>query len=638
MLDLLPTMEQLDLFTEGDLFQAYKLFGAHIEKRDGVIGVRFTVWVPNAKSVHVVGDFNGWIGEQHRMHKVEEYGVWNIFIPHLVEGDLYKYEIHTMSNQVLLKSDPYAFFSEKRPQTASIVKSLNHYHWQDDNWQSEKRKSNVHAKPMNIYEVHLGSWKKRNNEGLSYEQLADELVEYVIGMGYTHIELLPLMEHPYDRSWGYQITGYYSLTSRYGTPEQFMYFVDRCHQNGIGVILDWVPGHFCKDEHGLRQFDGTPLYEHEDMMKAEKPLWGTLSFDYNKPEVVSFLISNALFWMDVYHIDGFRVDAVASMINLNFDKPRHQHIKNKNGSTENLEALQFIKKLNETVFQYFPDALMMAEDSSDWPLVSAPTYDGGLGFNFKWNMGWMNDMLRYMETDSIFRPYEHKLITFSLLYAFSENYVLPFSHDEVVHGKKSMLNKMPGDYWQKFANLRLIYSYQMTHPGKKLNFMGSELAQFEEWKDLEQIDWMLLNFEMHDKYQQFVKELNFFYKLEPALWELDSYPSGFQWMDANNDKDCIISFIRKGDDEESILVICNFTALVHQNYLIGVNMPGVYEEIFNSDELKYGGSGQKNGRVKAQLKSCNFQDFSIQLTIPPLATIMFKRVPAVPKEIEGEIK
>ncbi|NDI34466.1 1,4-alpha-glucan branching protein GlgB [Chengkuizengella sediminis] len=635
MIGLLPTIEHLDLFKEGNLYHAFKVFGAHLKCEGEEVGVRFTVWAPHAKEVRVVGDFNDWSGKQHRMHELEGTGVWSLFVPQLFEGTIYKYEIHTNEDKVLLKSDPYAFYSEKRPQTASIVKPLDLYEWQDKEWQDEKRHKNVLNTPMNIYEVHLGTWRKENNETLSYFELANKLIEYVVSMGYTHIELLPIMEHPYDRSWGYQITGYYSITSRYGTPEQFMYFVDRCHQNGIGVILDWVPGHFCKDDHGLREFDGSPLYEYKDVIKAEKPLWGTLSFDYNKPEVVSFLISNALFWMDVYHIDGFRVDAVASMISLNFDKPQGHQLKNKDGGTENIEAISFIKKLNQAVFHHYPNALMMAEDSSDRPLVSAPTYAGGLGFNFKWNMGWMNDMLRYMETDPIFRPYEHQLITFSLLYTYSENYILPFSHDEVVHGKKSMLNKMPGDYWQKFANLRLLYSYQMAHPGKKLTFMGGEIAQFDEWKDLEQMDWMLLDFDMHRMFQQFVKSLNTFYKQESALWESDFHHSGFMWMDADNDKESIISFIRKGRcEKEVILVVCNFTPLVHQSYDIGVNMPGIYEEVFNSDDVKFGGTGQKSGTVKADLKACHFQNFSIQLTIPPLATIMLKRIPATPKEIE----
>ncbi|NBI28050.1 1,4-alpha-glucan branching protein GlgB [Chengkuizengella marina] len=634
MIDLLPTIEHLDLFKEGNLFHAFKVFGAHLECEGEEMGVRFTAWAPNAKEVRVVGDFNDWNGKEHTMHEIESTGVWSLFIPQLFDGTLYKYEIHTNEDKVFLKSDPYAFYSERRPQTASIVKSLNVYKWQDEQWQDKKRKTNVLSNPINIYEVHLGTWKKVNNESLSYFELANKLIEYVVSMGYTHIELLPIMEHPFDRSWGYQVTGYYSITSRYGTPEQFMYFVDRCHQNGIGVILDWVPGHFCKDDHGLREFDGTPLYEYKDGMKAEKPSWGTLSFDYSKPEVVSFLISNALFWMDVYHIDGLRVDAVESMINLNFDKPPGQHIKNKQGGTENIEAISFIKKLNETVFHHYPNALMMAEDSSNWPCVTSPTYMGGLGFNFKWNMGWMNDMLRYMESDPIYRPYKHQLITFSLLYTYSENYILPFSHDEVVHGKKSMLNKMPGEYWQKFANLRLLYSYQMAHPGKKLTFMGGELAQFEEWKDLEQIDWMLLDFDMHHMFQQFVRSLNLFYKQECALWESDYHHSGFMWMDADNNKDSIISFIRKGRcEEEIILVVCNFTPLSRQSYDIGVHIPGIYEEVFNSDDVRFGGTGRKNGKVKAGLKSCHFQDFSIQLTIPPLATIMLKRIPAISKEI-----
>ncbi|OIJ12491.1 1,4-alpha-glucan branching enzyme [Anaerobacillus alkalilacustris] len=628
MADIILSDHDLYLFHQGNLFYSYNFMGAHISTEKGEKGVRFTVWAPNAVEVRVVGSFNNWNGYEHKMEKITNNGIWTMFIPGLKEGDLYKYEILAKSGEVFQKSDPYAFYSELRPNTASKVTSLRGYQWNDDEWQQKKMERNVYEEPLLIYEVHLGSWKL-NEEGefLTYRELAHELVDYVSEMGYTHIEILPINEHPYDRSWGYQLTGYYSVTSRFGTLDDFKYFVDMCHQKGIGVILDWVPGHFCKDAHGLRLFDGGPVFEYEDIHKAEKKEWGTLTFDFGRPEVQSFLISNALFWMDLFHIDGLRVDAVSSMLYYNHGKSDDDvDVRNTYGGYENLEAISFIRKLNETVFHYYPNALMMAEESTAWPNVSGPTYLGGLGFNFKWNMGWMNDMLKYMEMDPIYRKFHHNLITFSFFYAYSENFLLPMSHDEVVHGKKSLLNKMPGDYWQKFANLRAFYGYMAAHPGKKLLFMGSEFGQFSEWKDLEDLDWEILGYEMHGKMHKFVNQLNKFYLNEPAFWELDHEHQGFQWIDPNNYEQSIVSFIRKGHkDNEQLIILCNFTPVVYHDYKVGVPFYADYVEEFNSDSMEFGGSGQKNeGIIKAIDENWHNQPYSIQVTIPPLSFVVFR--------------
>ncbi|MFJ8259742.1 1,4-alpha-glucan branching protein GlgB [Peribacillus asahii] len=618
----------LYLFHEGTLYESYKLLGAHFVKKANQEGVRFTVWAPHARGVSVVGDFNHWNGEKHQMERIERSGIWVLFVPDLKEGQLYKYEIHTPSNHIILKADPYAFYSELRPKTASVIKRLDTYNWQDSKWMVHRKKADVYHKPMSIYEVHIGTWKqKETGEFYTYRELADELIEYVVDNGFTHIELMPVMEHPYDKSWGYQLTGYYSLTSRYGTPEDFMYFVDQCHQHQIGVILDWVPAHFCKDAHGLGKFDGTPLYEPIDFRRAERPAWGTYSFDFSKPEVVSFLISNAMFWMDVYHIDGFRIDAVSSMVYLNHDNPLPERISNQYGEEENLEAIAFIKKLNEAVFHKYPTALMMAEEATDWPLVTSPTDVGGLGFNFKWNMGWVNDILRYMKLDISHRPYHHNLLTFSLFYAFSENFVLSFSHDDVVHGKRSLLNKMPGDYWQKFANLRLLYGYFITHPGKKLLFMGGEFGQFIEWKDEEQLDWLLLDYESHTKLARFFRALQHFYQQSSCLWRLDHDQEGFEWIDPNNHKQSIISFIRKGKRKgDYALIVCNFSADVHHNFRIGVPSLGKYIEVLNSDDVSFGGTGQCNRQpIAVQKKPYHNQPYSMEITVPPLAISVFMK-------------
>jgi 1,4-alpha-glucan branching enzyme len=543
-------------------------------------------------------------------------------VPEIGAGDRYKYELIGPQGERRLKSDPFAFQTELRPATASLVSPLDGYEWQDEEWQASKRRTPPYERPMLIYEVHLASWRMDAPEQFrTYDQLADELVGYVADMGYTHVELLPLTEHPFDRSWGYQATGYYSATSRYGSPEGLKKFVDRCHQRGIAVLLDWVPGHFCKDDHGLRLFDGTPLFEPADSRLAEKTLWGTLAFDFAKPEVVSFLISNALFWMDVYHIDGLRVDAVASMIDLHFDKPEHMKTYNRYGTAEHLEALQFLRTLNETVFREYPESLMIAEDSSSYPSVTSPTYLGGLGFNYKWNMGWMNDMLRYMETDPDHRPSRHSLITFSIWYAFSENYILPLSHDEVVHGKRSLLHKMPGDYPEKFANLRLLYGYWMAHPGKKLLFMGGEYGQFDEWKDYDGLDWMLLRYPLHDSMHRFVCSLNRLYAENPALWENDHRPEGFTWIDVNNAEQSIVSFIRTSlDGSSKLIAVCNFSRQAYPAYRIGVPVEGSYRLLFNSDAAEYGGSGHTlPEEVAANELRMHGLPCSIEVPLPALA-------------------
>ncbi len=615
------------MFESNNLFHSYTFFGAHLVSKNEEEGVIFRVWAPNAKEVRVIGDFNQWSGDDHLMVK-DVSGVWTLFIPRLKSGDLYKYEIITKSGEILRKADPYAFYSELRPNTASIIYSFPQFPWQDMQWELNKRITSPYSQPLNIYEVHLGSWrKKEENTFYNYREIAPILIDYVLKMGYTHIEILPLAEHPLDESWGYQGVGYYSITSRYGTPEDFMYFVNQCHQKGIGVILDWVPGHFCKDEHGLIQFDGTPLYEYEDKNKAEKAIWGTLGLDLGKKEIQSFLISNAIFLMDVFHIDGLRIDAVASMLYLDFDKEHGEWNPNQYGGNQNLEAIDFLKKLNKAVFHYYPNALMMAEESTSYPLVSAPTYLGGLGFNFKWNMGWMNDMVHYMEMDPIFRKYHHQLITFSFFYAFSENFILPLSHDEVVHGKRSLLNKMFGDYWQKFAGLRLLYGYMMTHPGKKLMFMGGEFAQYDEWKDKEELDWHLLEYESHQTMHQYVKELNRFYLAHSMLWELDHQQSGFEWIDPHDTNQSIITFMRKNKQGEFLIVVCNFTPVSYSNYLIGVPTLGEYQELWNSDHIEYGGTGIRNeGKLQARPIQWHTQPNSLNICIPPLSIIIFQRL------------
>ncbi|ACL69450.1 1,4-alpha-glucan branching protein GlgB [Halothermothrix orenii] len=626
MKDKIPTDYDRYLFHQGSHYKSYEFLGAHPCEENGKTGVRFSVWAPNAAEVRVIGSFNNWDGNINPMERINDSGIWTTFIPEAKKGDLYKYEILTKYGDTRIKSDPYAFYAERKPKTASIVYSLNNYKWNDKKWMDKKKDYTVYNKPVLIYEVHLGSWKrKENGDYLTYRELANELVEYVKDMGYNYIELLPVAEHPFDGSWGYQLTNYYSVTSRYGTPEDFMYFIDKCHQNGIGVILDWVPGHFCKDDHGLRLFDGTALYEPQDPRKAENE-WDTLNFDFNQPEVWSFLISNAVFWFDIYHIDGLRVDAVSNLLYLNHGKGDGEWVPNKYGGHENLEAIDFIKTLNKVIFEYFPNPLMIAEESSAWPLVTYPAHLGGLGFNYKWNMGWMNDTLEYMEMDSIYRKYHHNLLTFSFMYMFSENFVLPLSHDEVVHGKKSLLDKMPGDYWQKFANLRTLYGYMMGHPGKKLLFMGGEFGQFIEWNYKQGLDWLLLDYDMHKKLQNYVRELNYFYRQEKTLWEGDHEDGGFEWIDPHDSEQSIITFMRKNKDgSDYTIIVCNFTPEVRHNYRIGVPEFKEYKEVFNSDLEKFGGSGQKNSTIiQPSEQPWHNRPYSIEITIPPLATIFFK--------------
>ncbi|HOJ12285.1 MAG TPA: 1,4-alpha-glucan branching protein GlgB [Clostridiales bacterium] len=628
-----PVLTDFDLylFNGGNHHKIYEKLGAHTCTINEVKGTLFAVWAPCAKRVSVVGNFNQWDGRRHQMRSRGPSGVWEIFIPEIDKGEIYKYEIKTASNELYLKSDPYAFCSELRPGTASIVYDLSNYCWNDSQWMKQRDSGNFFDKPVSIYEVHLGSWARVTEEEerfLTYTELADKLVNYVKEMGYTHIELLPIAEHPFDGSWGYQITGYYSLTSRYGKPEDFMYFIDRCHQEGIGVIVDWVPAHFPKDGHGLARFDGSALYEHYDQKQGEHPDWGTHIFNYGRHEVRNFLVSNALFWFEKYHIDGLRVDAVASMLYLDYGKKDGEWIPNKWGGKENVAAIEFLRQLNTTVFTYYPGVMMIAEESTSWSLVSKPPYVGGLGFSFKWNMGWMNDYLRYISMDPIYRKYNHNNLTFSIMYAFSENFILVLSHDEVVHGKCSMINKMPGDYNQKFAGLRASYGYMYGHPGKKLLFMGGEFGQFIEWDYKRSLDWHLLDYDMHKKLQRYVKDLNALYKREKAFYEVDFNYKGFEWIDCNDSDYSVISFIRKSNDEGDILIfVFNFTPVAHSDYRIGVPFSAFYKEIFNSDSEIYGGSNMGNlGGVKADEIVFHNKPYSISLQIPPLSMLVLKPI------------
>lgn len=622
-----PTPEELYLFHEGTNYHTYRHFGSHVTSENGESGVRFSVWAPHATHVGVAGDWNNWDGEHYQLHKLSNSGVWTGFLPNIHEGTLYKYHITSSNGDSFLKADPYAHYAEVRPATASVVASLSGYTWNDAVWRRKRRAP--YRKPLNIYEMHFGTWKQKEDGSFySYRELADILIPYLVDMGYTHLELMPLTEHPYDLSWGYQSTGYFAPTSRYGSPQELMYFVDACHQANIGVILDWVPGHFTKDAHGLRMFDGTPLYEYADPDRAEKIGWGTLSFDFSKPEVRSFLISSALYWMEMFHFDGLRVDAVTSMIRLDFGRETVGGWKpNEQGGAENKEAILFLQQLNKTIFQYYPHALMMAEESSAWPGVTKPAHENGLGFNYKWSMGWMNDTLDYMESDFEQRPEKHNLLTFPITYAFAENATLPLSHDEVVHGKKSLLDKMPGAYEQKFAGLRLLLAYQMTHPGKKLLFMGGEFGQFIEWKDQDQLDWLLLEYDMHQKMKNYTRELNHLYLQLPALWEQDHEWQGYEWLNADDAARSVITYMRKGKKTNDTLIIAiNFQPIPQVNYRVGVPKAGTYEEIWNSDEPRFGGTG---GRTESLLFSekvpFHQQEQSIEITLPPLSVIILKR-------------
>ena len=621
------------LFKQGKNFECQRFFGAHLEKRGDYEGVVFRVWAPRAKAVSVVGDFNSWVPTATPMLNLDpDGGIWECFVPGLEQFDIYKYCVTTPADELVFKADPYAFHAETRPANCSKVYDLSGYEWEDSRWQRYISQTDPLNTPMNIYEMHAGSWRTYpDGNQFDYKALADELVPYLIDMGYTHVELLPLMEHPLDASWGYQVTGYFAPTSRYGTPHDFKYFVDKCHRSGIGVIMDWVPAHFPKDQFGLYKFDGTNCYEDQNPLRAEHKEWGTMVFDYGRPEVQSFLISNALFWLEEYHVDGLRVDAVASMLYLDYNRRDGEWSPNAQGGKENLEAIDFLRKLNTEVFARHPHALMIAEESTAWPMVSRPVADGGLGFNFKWNMGWMNDMIRYMSTDPLFRAGNHNKVTFSFFYAFSENFVLPLSHDEVVHGKCSLINKMPGDYEQKFANLRTFYGYMMAHPGKKLLFMGQEFAQFIEWNEAQQLDWMLLGYDRHAQMQHYVRSLNRLYKDTPALWEDDFSWDGFQWIVPDDSSQSVIVFLRRDKKGREILAVCNFAPVLRPDYRFGVPRGGTYTELLNSDAEEFGGSGLHNEPVKAQKEPMHGFEQSISIKIPPMSTLIFstpaKRAP-----------
>ncbi|NLP28190.1 MAG: 1,4-alpha-glucan branching protein GlgB [Clostridia bacterium] len=614
-----------EAFIRGENFNCYDYFGCHLVTNNQVQGARFAVWAPAAQEVRLVGSFNNWDGRNSLMER-DDNGVWSLFVQGVNEGDYYMYEILGYEGERVLKADPYGFYSQLRPGNASVVTSLDKFQWTDQKWLKERANKNLYKSPINIYEVHAGSWKVHGYEKFyNFRELADQLVSYVEEMGYTHIELMPITEHPLDESWGYQTTGYYSLTSRYGNPEDFMYFVNTCHEKGIGVIVDWVPGHYCKDLHGLYKFDGSYLYESLDEVKRENYDWGTANFDFGKEHVHSFLISNALFWFKKYHIDGIRIDAVANMMYLNYGMKQGMNIKNKHGGDENLEALDFLKKLNETVFREIENPLMMAEDSSIKSMVTAPTHLGGVGFNYKWNMGWMNSILKYVKKDPVYRKWHHDGITYTMTYTYSENFLLPLSHDEVVHGKGSLINKMSGDYWQKFAGSRLLLGYMMGHPGKKLLFMGGEFGQFSEWNCKKELDWMLFQYPAHQELHRYSRDLNHFYKNEKALWELDHDPKGFTWLDYQNCEQSVIAFIRKDEAGDYIILLYNFTPVVYYDYKIGVPELREYHEVFNSDEYKYGGSGQ---RVEASLHAIdeewNGQPYHIKTKVPPLGFVAIK--------------
>jgi 1,4-alpha-glucan branching enzyme len=628
----LPTLTDLDLylFNAGDHHRIYEKLGAHPMTVNGVQGVQFAVWAPNARSVSVVGDFNQWDARRHAMRVLGGSGVWEIFVPDMQEGGLYKFQIKAKDGRLLDKADPYGFQMEHRPRTASRVNFLNGYQWGDASWLTTRKNTDHLAKPMSIYEVHIGSWARVPEDGnrwLTYRELGQKLIPYVKEKGFTHLELLPVLEHPFDGSWGYQVTGYYAPTSRHGSPEELMAFIDQCHQHQIGVILDWVPAHFPNDPHALGEFDGTHLYEHEDPRRGEHPDWGSYIFNYGRHEVKNFLTANALFWIGKYHIDGLRLDAVASMLYLDYSRKEGEWEPNKFGGRENLEAVEFVKHLNAIVHQYHPDVLTIAEESTAWPSVTRSTYEGGLGFDMKWNMGWMHDILEYFEKDPIYRKYHHHNLTFALLYAFSERFILPLSHDEVVHGKGSLIRKMAGDVWQKFANLRLLYGLMYAFPGKKLVFMGGEFGQWREWNHDTSLDWHLTQQEQHRGLSHWFDDLNARYKAQPALSEVDFAHSGFEWLDFRDEEQSIISFIRKSiDGLSTVIVVCNFTPIPREGYRIGVPEEGEYQELLNSDSVFYGGSNIGNrGQIFSEPLPIHGRPFSLSLTLPPLAVLYLKR-------------
>ncbi len=629
----LLTDDELYLFTQGKNYHIYEKFGAHPMTIYGVEGTYFAVWAPNARAVQLVGDFNFWDGRIHQMNEVENSGVYELFVPNAKEGMAYKYQILTGDGEFIMKADPYANRGELRPKNASVIADIEHYPWTDQEWISNRQKENrdsLRKKPMSIYEVHPGSWRKvrdeEENGGLSYRELAHQLADYVIEMGYTHIELMGIAEHPFDGSWGYQVTGYYAPTSRYGTPKDFMYFVDYMHSHGISVILDWVPAHFPKDAHGLARFDGKPLYEHPDKRRGEHPHWGTYIFNYEKKEVENFIIANAFFWLEKYHIDGLRVDAVASMLYLDYGKNDGEWLPNEFGGKENIGAMNMLNHLNGELEKQIPGAMMIAEESTSWEGVTAPAGFAGLGFLYKWNMGWMNDFLSYISLDPYFRKYHHGQLTFSMVYAYKENFILVLSHDEVVHGKHSLINKMPGEYEDKFANLRTAYAFFYGHPGKKLLFMGQEFAQFDEWSEKHQLDWRLLGETKNMEMQRFIKALNHLYVKYDALYYNDYEEIGFEWMGCDDSERSIVSFVRRGSTENrQLLFVCNFTPVVRENYRCGVPCLGYYHEILNSDRSEFGGHNIVNLEpIDAELISCDHREASIEFTLPGLAVVVFE--------------
>jgi 1,4-alpha-glucan branching enzyme len=620
------------LFNGGKNYRLYDHLGAHPANINHITGIIFRVWAPNAQAVSIVGDFNSWDDRVNQMRSLGASGIWEIFIPHLQENEIYKFSIKNQEGQILEKCDPFQFYGEVRPKTGSVVRSVNTFDWNDDQWQQTQRDTTPYDGPLSIYEVHPGSWKRDPDypdRFLTYRELADALIPYVKKLGFTHIELLPIMEHPLDESWGYQVTAPFSISSRYGTPEEFMYFVDSCHQNNIGVILDWVPAHFPKDGHSLGQFDGTALYEHEDPRRGSHPEWGTYIYNYGRNEVSNYLIANALFWLDKYHIDGLRVDAVASMIYLDYARNDGDWLPNCYGGKENLEAIEFLRHLNSIVYEIFPETLVIAEESTNFYGVSKATDQGGLGFGFKWNMGWMNDILNYFAKDPLYRKFHHNSLTFSIMYAFSENFILPLSHDEVVHGKKSLIDKMPGDLWQKFANLRLLLLTMWMHPGKKLLFMGGEFGQWSEWYCKRSLDWHLLKEgDFHNQLQQYVTDLNMMYRTQPALWELDFSSEGFQWLDIEDRNNSIISFARSGKDSDNHLVaIFNYTPQSFTDYKVGLPQKCKYRKLFCSNNSRYGGAESTDDKSYTPIDSPYAQaPFHTTLSIPPLAGLILEPI------------
>jgi len=624
----LPQLSEFDLhlFSEGKHWHAYRILGAHSHQVDGIDGVLFATWAPSAQRVSIVSDFNQWDGRNHPMRVRGDSGVWELFIPGLSAGEIYKFEIKNNDGSLHSKMDPYGQQSELRPSTGSIVAANSQHDWQDTDWMAKREKADWLHEPHSVYEVHMGSWR-RNAEGefQTYREMADEMVPYVKELGFTHIELLPITEHPLDISWGYQTTGYFSPTSRFGSPDDLRYFIDVCHQNGIGIILDWVPGHFPKDAHGLARFDGSALYEHEDPRQGEHQDWGTYIFNYGRNEVTNFLLSSAFYWLEEFHIDGLRVDAVASMLYLDYSREDGEWVPNQHGGRENLEVIEFLKHMNSVLHQEHPGCLITAEESTSYPMVSRPAHMGGLGFSMKWNMGWMHDILEYMQQDSIHRRYHHDSLTFGLLYAFTENFVLPFSHDEVVHGKKSMINKMPGDEWQRFANLRLLYTLMFTYPGKKLLFMGSEFAQGTEWNCEKALDWYVMDYPLHKGMKTLVSDLNNLYTSTPALYRHEFDPHGFEWLDCNDREQSILSYIRK-NDEEYVISIFNFTPVPREKYRIGVPDLASYKIIMNSDSEYYGGTNVSNDEtISAESIPWSDKPYSIELNLPPLAGIVLQK-------------